>query len=278
MAKYRNYTIITALAVAMMLAPLQVNAQQSITVTLDKTAYATGDTLTVNGKVPRVIAGLDVIIQIINPKNAQAALAQVTPASDGSFSREFKLGGTLMKDSGTYTVRITYGDLQQTATFIFTAAEQPTAREFSVRISGIQENITIRGTLDRGTVRSITVDQDFNSLVFTLSNVTASSRMSVTLPPDILRDPNMFETVNFIVLVDGEALDEDEVSVSTQGNNKVLTFTIPAETEDVEIVVTPENISVVPEFGVIAALILAVSVGALVALSRKNILTLPSSL
>ncbi len=278
MAKYRNYTMITALAVAMMLAPLQVNAQQSITVTLDKQAYATGDTLTVNGKVPRVIAGLDVIIQIINPKNAQAALAQVTPAADGSFSREFKLGGTFMKDSGTYTVRITYGDLQQTATFTFTAAEQPTAREFSVRISGIQENITIRGTLDRGTVRSITVDQDFNSLVFTLSNVTASSRMSVTIPPDILREPNMFDMVNFIVLVDGEALDEDEVRVSTQGNNKVLTFTIPAETEDVEIVVIPENISVVPEFGVIAALILAVSIGALVVLSRKSILTLPSSL
>jgi len=274
MAKYRNYTMITALAVAMMLAPLQVNAQQSITVTLDKEAYATGDTLTVNGKVPRVIAGLDVIIQIINPKNAQAALAQVTPASDGSFSGEFKLGGTLMKESGTYTVRITYGDLQQTATFTFTA-EQPTAREFSVRISGIQENITIRGTLDRGTVESITVDQDFNSLVFTLSNVTASSRMSVTIPPDILRDPNMFETVDFIVLVDVE---EVEPTVSTQGNNKVLTFTIPAGTEEVEIVIIPENIRVVPEFGVIAVLILAVSIGALVALSRKNILTLPSSL
>jgi predicted secreted protein with PEFG-CTERM motif len=278
MAKYRNYTMITALAVAMMLAPLQANAQQSITVTLDKQAYATGDTLTVNGKVPRVITGLDVIIQIINPKNAQAALAQVTPATDGSFSKEFKLGGTLMKDSGTYTVRITYGDLQQTATFTFTAAEQPTAREFSVRVSGIQENITIRGTLDRGKVDSITIDQDFNSLVFTLSNVTASSRMSVTIPPDILREPNMFNMVNFIVLVDGEALDEDEVRVSTQGNNKVLTFTIPAETEDVEIVVIPENISVVPEFGVIAALILAVSIGALVALSRKSILTLPPSL
>jgi len=274
MAKYRNYTMITALAVAMMLAPLQVNAQQNITVTLDKQAYATGDTLTVNGKVPRVIAGLDVIIQIINPKNAQAALAQVTPAADGSFSREFKLGGTLMKDSGTYTVRITYGDLQQTATFTFTAAEQPTAREFSVRISDIQENITIRGTLDRGRVESITIDQDFNSLVFTLSNVTASSRMSVTIPPDILREPNMFGTVNFIVLVDGEEVD---AQVSTQGNNKVLTFTVPAETADVEIVVIPENISVVPEFGVIAVLILAVSIGALVALSRKNILTLPSS-
>ncbi len=270
MAKYKNYTMMTVLAVLVLLAmPFHAYAQQRITVTLDKQEYATGDTLKVTGTVPRVITGLDVVIQIINPKNAQAALAQVTPDANGSFSKEFKLGGTYMKDSGTYRVRVTYGELQQEASFSFTAQAQPQQRTFSLNISGIQESITISGTISNGNVSSITIDQDFNSLVLNLSNVTSNSNISVTIPSSVLKEPDRFNEVDFIVLADGE---EVEVQVSTQGNNKVLTFTIPAGTEQAEIVVTPENISVVPEFGVIAALILALGIGAFIALSRRQVL------
>jgi predicted secreted protein with PEFG-CTERM motif len=274
MAKHQNYTTIMAVLTALTLlaVPIHVYAQQGITVTLDKQEYSTGDTLMVSGKVPRVITGLDVIIQIINPKNAQAALAQVTPDANGNFMKEFKLGGTLMKESGTYKVRVTYGELQQEASFTLTAQAQPQARQFNVRISGIQENITLSGTISNGNVTSITVDQDFNSLVFNLSNVTADSKISVTIPSSILQEPNRFNEVEFIVLADGEEVD---AQVSTQGNNRIVTFTVPAGTEEVEIVVVPENIRVVPEFGVIAALILALSIGTLIALSRKQILNIP---
>jgi predicted secreted protein with PEFG-CTERM motif len=273
MAKHQNYTTIMAVLTALTLlaVPIHVYAQQGITVTLDKQEYSTGDTLMVSGKVPRVITGLDVIIQIINPKNAQAALAQVTPDANGNFMKEFKLGGTLMKESGTYKVRVTYGELQQEASFTLTAAQQQ-ARQFNVKINGIQEDITLSGTISNGNVTSITVDQDFNSLVFNLSNVTADSKISVTIPSSILQEPNRFNEVEFIVLADGEEVD---AQVSTQGNNSIVTFTVPAGTEQVEIVVAPENIRVVPEFGVIAALILALSIGTLIALSRKQILNIP---
>lgn len=268
MAKYK-YTMMAVLAVLVLLAmPFHAYAQQSITVTLDKQEYTTGDTLKVTGVVPRVITGLDVIIQIINPKNAQAALAQVTPDANGSFSKEFKLGGTYMKDSGTYKVRVTYGELQQEASFSFTA-QAPQQRTFSLNISGIQESITISGTISNGNVNSITIDQDFNSLVLNLSNVTSDSNISVTIPSSVLKEPNRFNEVDFIVLADGEEVD---VQVSTQDNNKVLTFTVPAGTEQAEIVVVPENISVVPEFGVIAALILALGIGAFIALSRRQVI------
>ncbi len=274
MAKHQNYTTIMAVLTALTLlaVPIHVYAQQEITVTLDKQEYSTGDTLMVSGKVPRVITGLDVIIQIINPKNAQAALAQVTPDANGNFMKEFKLGGTLMKESGTYKVRVTYGELQQEVSFTLTAQAQQQARQFNVKISGIQEDITLSGTISNGNVTSITVDQDFNSLVFNLSNVTADSKISVTIPSSILQEPNRFNEVEFIVLADGEEVD---AQVSTQGNNSIVTFTVPAGTEQVEIVVAPENIRVVPEFGVIAALILALSIGTLIALSRKQILNIP---
>ncbi len=274
MAKHQRYTIVmTGLAALILLAaPMHVYAQQeSITVTLDKQAYATGDTLMVMGKVPRVITGLDVIIQIINPKNAQAALAQVTPDTNGNFMKEFKLGGTFMKESGTYTVRITYGELQQETSFTFTAqAQQP--QQFNIKIGGIQEDITLSGTISNGSINSITVDQDFNSIVFNLSNITSDSEISVTIPSSILKDPTRFNEVQFIALADGEEVD---AQVSSQGNNSIVTFKVPNGTEQAEIVIAPEDISVVPEFGVIAVLILALSIGALIALSKKQILNIP---
>ncbi len=274
MAKHQNYTTIMAVLTALTLlaVPVHVYAQQGITVTLDKQEYSTGDTLMVSGKVPRVITGLDVIIQIINPKNAQAALAQVTPDANGNFMKEFKLGGTLMKESGTYKVRVTYGELQQEASFKLTAQEQPQARQFNVKISGIQQDITLSGTISNGNVTSITIDEDFNSIVFNLSNVTADSKISVTIPSSVLKEPNRFNEVQFLVLADGEEVD---AQVSAQGNNSIVTFTVPAGTEQVEIVIAPEDIRVVPEFGVIAALILALSIGTLIALSRKQILSIP---
>ncbi len=274
MAKHQNYTTIMAVLTALTLlaVPVHVYAQQGITVTLDKQEYSTGDTLMVSGKVPRVITGLDVIIQIINPKNAQAALAQVTPDANGNFMKEFKLGGTLMKESGTYKVRVTYGELQQEASFKLTAQEQPQARQFNVKISGIQQDITLSGTISNGNVTSITIDEDFNSIVFNLSNVTADSKISVTIPSSVLKEPNRFNEVQFLVLADEEEVD---AQVSAQGNNSIVTFTVPAGTEQVEIVIAPEDIRVVPEFGVIAALILALSIGTLIALSRKQILSIP---
>ncbi|MEM4174640.1 MAG: hypothetical protein QXT56_00190, partial [Candidatus Nitrosocaldus sp.] len=203
MARYGSALIGTLVASMMLLAmPFAVYAQQQqITITLDKQSYSTGDTLKVTGKVPRIITGLDVIIQIMNERNVQAALTQVTPASDGSFSAEFRLGGPLMSNSGTYKVVVTYGDIQSSAEFAFTAQAQPTVREFSVRISGIQENITLRGTITVGNVQSATLDQDFNSIILQLSGINADSKLTVTIPSTVIRDEfrDQFMDIEFII-------------------------------------------------------------------------------
>ncbi len=277
MGKY-GHTVVGAFVVSMMLlaVPFAVYAQQPITITLDKQSYSTGDTLKVTGKVSRVITGLDVIVQVMNEKNVQAALTQVTPASDGSFSAEFRLGGPLMSNSGTYKVVVTYGDAQSRAEFTFTAQTQPTTREFSVRISGIQENITLRGTITVGDVKSATLDQDFNSIVLGLSGINTNSKMTITIPSTVIKEEfrGQFRNIEFIAFSE-ENDTELEAKVTNTGNEATIEIDIPAGIETLEILITPENIAVVPEFGVIAALILAVSIGAFIAVSRRQMIRVP---
>ncbi|MCS7141604.1 MAG: PEFG-CTERM sorting domain-containing protein [Candidatus Nitrosocaldus sp.] len=274
MARYRH-AVMGALVASMMLFAIPFAAyaqQQQMSVTLDKQSYSTGDTLRVTGKVPRVIAGLDVIIQLMNERNVQAALTQVTPASDGSFSAEFRLGGPMMSNSGTYRVVVTYGDIQSRVEFSFTAQAQPTAREFSVRISGIQENITLRGTMTVGSVRSATIDQDFNSIVLQLSGVNTDGKMTITIPSSVIRDEFRGQFMNVEFIPFSEEADADiPVNVTRHtADEATLEIDVPAGIESLEIVVAPENIAVVPEFGVIAALILAAGIGAFIAVSRRH--------
>ncbi|MCS6767437.1 MAG: PEFG-CTERM sorting domain-containing protein [Candidatus Nitrosocaldus sp.] len=274
MARYRH-AVMGALVASMMLFAIPFAAyaqQQQVSVTLDKQSYSTGDTLRVTGKVPRVIAGLDVIIQLMNERNVQAALTQVTPASDGSFSAEFRLGGPMMSNSGTYRVVVTYGDIQSRVEFSFTAQAQPTAREFSVRISGIQENITLRGTMTVGSVRSATIDQDFNSIVLQLSGVNTDGKMTITIPSSVIRDEFRGQFMNVEFIPFSEEADADiPVNVTRHtADEATLEIDVPAGIESLEIVVAPENIAVVPEFGVIAALILAAGIGAFIAVSRRH--------
>ncbi len=278
MGKY-GHTVVGAFVVSMMLlaVPFAVYAQQPITITLDKQSYSTGDTLKVTGKVSRVITGLDVIVQVMNEKNVQAALTQVTPASDGSFSAEFRLGGPLMSNSGTYKVVVTYGDAQSSAEFAFTAQAQPTTREFSVRISGIQENITLRGTITVGDVKSATLDQDFNSIVLGLSGINTNSKMTITIPSTVIKEEfrDQFRNIEFIAFSEENDTELEAKVTNHTANEATLEIDIPAGIETLEIVIVPENIAVVPEFGVIAALILAVSIGAFIAVSRRQMIRVP---
>ena len=68
----------------------------------------------------------------------------------------------------------------------------------------------------------------------------------------------------FMVLVDGEESDDAEIN----GNTVIVPFN--AETEQIEIIGT----FVIPEFGTIAAMILAVAIISIVAISAKSRLSI----
>ena len=107
-----------------------------------------------------------------------------------------------------------------------------------------------------GEVTSVIAKTAENSLVISLET-TEDGMLSFTTSDFLIRP---FDDGNFFVLVDGEEID------SATYENKILTIPYTAQTEKIEVY----GSYVIPEFGTIAIIVLAVAVVSIIALSRKN--------
>ena len=107
-----------------------------------------------------------------------------------------------------------------------------------------------------GEVTSVIAKTAENSLVISLE--TTEDGMLSFPTSDFLIRP--FTDGNFFVFVDGEEID------SATYENKILTIPYTAQTEKIEVY----GSYVIPEFGTIAIIVLAVAVVSIITLSRKN--------
>jgi len=107
-----------------------------------------------------------------------------------------------------------------------------------------------------GQVTSIVAKTAENSLVISLET-TEDGVLSFTTSDFLIRP---FDDGNFFVIVDGEEID------SVNYVNKILTIPYTANTEKIEVY----GSYVIPEFGTIAMIVLAVAVVSIIVLSRKN--------
>jgi len=107
-----------------------------------------------------------------------------------------------------------------------------------------------------GEVTNIIAKTAENSLVISLET-TEDGVLSFTTSNFLIRP---FSDGNFFVLVDGEEID------SIKYENKILTIPYTADTETIEV----HGSYVIPEFGTITMIILAVAVVSIIVLSRKN--------
>ena len=107
-----------------------------------------------------------------------------------------------------------------------------------------------------GDVTSVIAKTAENSLVISLET-TEDGMLSFTTSDFLIRP---FSDGNFFVLVDGEEID------SINYENKILTIPYTANTEKIEVY----GSYVIPEFGTIAMIILAMAVVSIIVLSRKN--------
>jgi predicted secreted protein with PEFG-CTERM motif len=223
-------------------------------VSVDKTSYGVGETVMVSGRVPTVLEGETVAIQVFNPRGVMYTIAQVTPEADRSFSTSVKIGGSL-GIAGIYTVKATYlGQTTQT-TFDFTGGPG------GLTVSGIR----IDASLSNGSISRIQVDQDFNSLIIMVrTSADNDGTLTITLPREVIDAKLNGGDDEFIVLVDGEEVAYEETN--TTATSRTLSIPVPAGSSEIEIIGT----HVIPEFGIIAALVLAVAVGAIIIISRKN--------
>ena len=246
--------------------------QSSIVVTTDKASYSEGETIVITGEV-RDLYGIPIGL-IVKNDLAIVFLAQLTVGADKKFSTEFSAGGT-MKTEGTYTIEVTYGNANRTAetTFEFGGvSEVPTIKEVMSEVT--DTTVSIEGSTDLigyvitgGKLLSIMTDFDANSLIISI-DATDDGSLILTIPRSVL--DAVFENGDdddFFVLVDGEEVDFDETTSST---DRTLTITFSAGAEEIEIIGT----FVIPEFGTIAMMILAVAIISIIAISAKSRLSI----
>ena len=253
------------------MAPAFGQIQDTIVVATDKSSYKEGDTILVTGEVKALLGGEALSLIVKAPNGNIVSIAQLTVGSDKKFSTELTAGGSLMRAEGEYTITVQYGNQSRTAetTFSFSGSTAPTTGTgkvtgTTVSIEGSDEMIGYKIT--GGKLISIMPDVDANSLIVTIE-ATNDGSLTLTIPRSVMDATINGEDDEFFVLVDGEEVDFEETTTST---DRTLTIQFPAGAEEIEIIGT----FVVPEFGTIAVMILAVAIISIIAVSAKSRLSI----
>jgi len=133
-------------------------------------------------------------------------------------------------------------------------------------IDATEVKITLDHDITGGKVLSVSPDTEASSLIITLET-TESGSITMTLPRDVIDAKIGDEDDAFFVLVDGEEVEFEEASTDM---DRTLTIMFPAGVDKIEIIGT----FVVPEFGTITMMILAVAIISIVAVSSKSRLSI----
>ena len=224
--------------------------------------YSHNDMITVEGQVANIASGYPVTLTVVSPLNTVITVDQLVVNDDGTFGTTLNTAGALWKYDGTYAIKVQYGDNKSDKTLIeltggiSTTPTTPTPSikcgANSVSADGNCINYSITG----GVVTGASINTNEKSIVVRIS---ANDDGTITLTPST-------EVINgiFMVLVDGEQWDD----VERDGNKVTIMF--PAGAEKIEIFGT----FVVPEFGTIAVMILAVAIISIIAISARSRLSI----
>jgi predicted secreted protein with PEFG-CTERM motif len=271
----------------------------SSVVSTDKSSYSDGEKISIYGEIKNMVPGDQLSLIIQSPNGNLVSLDQMTVGVDNQFSTEIKLGGKLMKTEGTYTIKIQYREQSVTTSFEFGGVASITLNELEEVIADdtiiddtiiddtiiddtiivdsivTATTITVQDSMDlvsyeiiNAKLINVMPDMDAVSLLIYIEAIDNGS-ITLTIPRSVLDATINEEDDEFFVLVDGEEVDFEQITTST---DRTLTIDFLAGTEQIEIIGT----FVIPEFGTIAAMILAVAIISIIAISAKSRLSLQS--
>ena len=251
----------------------------NLVVTLNKESYAAGETITVTGSVLSAEAG-PITIVIFSPNGNLASIAQVTADSENNFSEDIATSiGGVWKENGVYVLKANhyygdaelqfeYGGLMQAELGPSTDVED--ANDFELSSADTLEDystITIEDNnlfykITGGKILKVIPDTDSVSLIIQIETFSDGALL-ITLPKTVIDTSEG----DFFVLVDGE-----ETVFYAEQTPESWTLRIPFYngSEEIEIIGT----FVIPEFGTIAAIILAVAITSIILLSAKTKLSI----
>ena len=227
-----------------------------ITIWTDEAIYDHESKIVVEGTVSNIRAGTEIGLVVIGPPpfNNIVAIDQIAVASDGTYKTTLSTAGNSWKYDGTYTIKVTYGNqavnnraLVELTGGIVQIGAGCDPGELSASGQCIPYTIT------SGSVSGAVFSTASNSLTVQISSGGLDGTLTINPSTDAIRGI-------FMVLVDGEEWDDVEIN----GNEVIVDF--PAGTTEIEIIGT----FAIPEFGTIAALILAVAIISIIVVSSRT--------
>jgi predicted secreted protein with PEFG-CTERM motif len=275
-----KYVLFVAIAISILAGTgivSQAYAAFTITMETDKDVYDHSSVITVTGQVDPIAEGSEVtfIVQRLNPAGI-TQIDQISVNSDGIFSTTISTASDMMKYDGTYLIKAQYVDAETTVSVELTNAIEASGTDVTAVTGTAITGTDVTGPsgesfyeLGAGQIEyDITcnatpgffANADDDSIVIYL-DPTDDGIITVTLHEELIKP---FEDGTFVVIVNNQ-----EMQDFTQVGN---TLTIPCVvgTEKIEI----HGSWAIPEFGVIAAMILAVAIVSIIVITAKTRLSL----
>jgi len=244
-------------------------SNQKIELMSDNTAYQEGDVITITGKIEKVIPGMPISLQIFFEKNL-IQVSQVGVTQSGEFTDTFTAAGSQWNNEGTVVIRASYGgDTAELFIDFFkdTTGEYQSIYEVEIPDAG---TFDVPYTMKGGTIKSMKLEQKNLSL-----KIEISTKSDGILELKLLRDnidsvSNKQQDIDFIVLIyekDSEIPIETEYKdITSDDDYRAVSIPIRNGDEKIEIIGT----YVIPEFGTIAMIILAIAIVSMIAVSAKS--------
>ena len=247
---------------------------QKITLSSDNTAYQEGDVITITGTIEKVLPGMPVSLQVFFEKNL-IQVSQVNVSQDGKFTDTFTAAGPQWQNEGVVIIKANYGGETSTELniqfFKNTSGEYTSNYEVKIPDAG---TFDVRYTMKGGVISSMELNQRNLSLMINIET-NSDGNLNINLPRDSIDSKTSSgQDIDFIVLMyEGN----NEIPVQTdfqkiQSDSEFRSIDIPVKNGDTKIEIVGTH--VVPEFGTIAMIVLAVAIVSIIAVSAKSRLSI----
>jgi len=243
------------------------NQEVPLQFSTDSDTYDHNSVIEIDGSVGNTARGSDVTFVVSGPMGI-VQVDQLSVDDHGSFSTTINTANAMMKYDGEYKIKAIYGtnDISHVVYVnLVGGLEAGSMAGHEAHDEGHHEEVDLANEVDYsisgGNVDSVAANVNGNSLVVSIHDAEDGGELTITLPSDVITP---FNDGTFFVLVN----DEESDDASQDGNTITVPFDADATT--IEIIGT----HVVPEFGTIAAIILAVAITSIIVLSAKTKLSI----
>jgi predicted secreted protein with PEFG-CTERM motif len=262
-----NVVLLTLLVMLSPMISMQAFAAEQ-GMSLTATASTGSNTISISGHT--ATPSKDVSIVVTSPNGNIVTVDQVTPNANGDYTATIRTNSALWKQDGFYTITA-----QQSTALMYTLSVKVeiisgTTAETSVSQSSLDSLVT--GGISPSPIRGLTMEVDAGGVIVAISGHTDRTGSDVTI---VVKAPN-----GNIVTVDQVTPNANGDYTATIRTNSALWkqdgfYTITAQQVGISGYTASAQVeiadgAVIPEFGTIAALILAVAIISIIAVSARS--------